>query len=198
MMLLPRVAVMSAAMYTLMAVAACSVEHELDQLTETQTKLRAKTAIPSSTLFGVELRRPTGLPMCDAIPAEEHTCTDGEMIRLQESEVPAILDRDYLLVTWDAEHRVQSILATTKHASAAQTLDTLIRKFGKPDRREPNTVPGYDRWQWTYQDAEVVYLDNGQDVTVVLETAEQARLDEVRISREIEEETRQASLQRTL
>lgn len=109
-----------------------------------------------------------------------------------------MLDRDYLLVTWDAENRLQSIMATTKRSWAKSTMDQLVAKFGKSDLKDLNGLAGYDRWQWTFKDAEVTYLHNGAHVTVVLETAEQARIDRARIDKEIEEELRQESLKRAL
>lgn len=75
------------AIFAVIAGAGCTAEPGLDnQLNETQTKQRAQMLIPSSTLFGFELRSQPGLPACSSISAEQKpTCSDGETNQLQAS-----------------------------------------------------------------------------------------------------------------
>ena len=201
-MVLSRVTVISAVVAGVLATSGCTQApvQNARHLTEVDTARRALTPSPSSTLFGVDLNKPTDLPPCDAFEAEpKPSCTSKEGIELQASEVAEVMDRPYLSVTWDAQGTVQSLSALTQPAMAEATLSMMISKFGLPDYQDAAVLPRYrNTWRWTYQDAVVGYMDVESLVVVSLTTAEQARRDQAKAAQELEEEIQRSAQKRTL
>ena len=202
-MLFPsRVGVLSAVVGAAMAASGCSGGSNPDAryLTEAQTEQRSRMLIPDSTLLGVELRKPTDVPPCSSFESEPRpTCSNSEGIELHESEIADFMDRSYLSVTWDVEGNVQSVSALTKPALAETTLSMLVSRFGKPNYQAPEVLPRYrNTWFWTYQDAEVMYMDASGFVMVKMTTAEQSRRDQLESERELAEEVKKSAQKRTL
>lgn len=148
-----------------------------DALSEAQTRERQQTLIPISTLLGIELRKPMDLPACDMTQETPSvTCADGNLVFLHAAEVPDYLERPSVTVVRGDDGNVESIGAYPKRDWSKVTLAMLAAKFGQPDALGVQ-VPGYTLRSWTYKDAAVDYIDNGNLILVTLATSEQQERD---------------------
>jgi hypothetical protein len=154
---------------------------------------------PSRVLFGIELDKQVDFPACGEVAAEpKPTCVDGEDLELHPSEIADFMDRTYLTLQRDAAGDVQSITAVTKLTWSTWTLDMLTSKYGKPDYRAPGGLTDFSYWTWSFKDAVVSYLDNGQFVIVSMKTAEQAQREYAAAEKELEAQAKTNALKRQL
>jgi len=149
------------------------------QLSESETQVRAETAMPDITVLGFKLGDRVNLPECQTFDDVPETCRSDNWIYLKKSEMPDYFDGNRLMFTEVGGKGLQSISASTKYELAALTDSYLELKYGPPDWQENAQGVETPRTRsWSYSNIFVTFSHFTDASGFTVRTHEQWLLDQ--------------------
>lgn len=135
------------------------------RLSEHDTELRGRQASPDVALLGFKLGDKLDLAICEDDPETwTRPCTNGSdrevQVFLPKDERPDWLRNDKILLSLDAQGRIEEVTASMEPIHFEAVLDMSQVKYGKPDYMPLQIATAI--YMWNFADMQVTAYGLGQ------------------------------------